>query len=482
MSKHIKFKLLSLYLDKRVGRQERESIENHLSTCQVCKDRLSSLEVTDQLAKKMPRLTESDGFDFEFRQKLNAKIAQQDKGISSQERLQNVLDRLRVPLARPVPVLVRATVLVTITALLTVSVMWNQASVMPAIASVQGRVEVYNTESKQTQTAREGMRLKIHDVIRVARNSQVNIESKRYEILLKEDTEVQPVQLERAFGRSKDIAYKLDRGKMLVATKKDFEGARLEIESPTAEIKVKGTGFMVKSLPVQQNMTWVGVLDGVVEVKSKIEVAGLPSRVLVEEGKATEVFPGSVPSTPRYLLKNEWEEVQEIYRIAEQPQVALLISMTPERVNELFRPAGLYISDKEAKAVSKAIIGVITRINEAIAKGDKQGHMDAIYRLETLIKKHPDPRYNVQFLFFIAGYYHYLKEYHKSISALERIIQEYPESKLVSLAFCAKGLIYEKKLKNPNNAALAYKAVLTKYPHSLEVQEATAGLRRIESQ
>ncbi|MCX6113240.1 MAG: hypothetical protein NTY22_08195, partial [Proteobacteria bacterium] len=38
-------------------------------------------------------------------------------------------------------------------------------------------------------------------------------------------------------------------------------------------------------------------------------------------------------------------------------------------------------------------------------------HLDAIYSLERLLKKYPNPKYDVQFGLFIAAYYYYLDEW-----------------------------------------------------------------------
>jgi len=478
MSRHVNFKLMSLYLDERLSQEHKRLIGAHLSTCQNCKEELLSLKTTTNTLKSLPETKESEGFDFEFRQKLNEALAKSDqKQVYGGFR--SILEGLRPIILRPVPVLVKATALITVMAFLITSILWNQSAVTPAIASVQGEAEVYNSKTKQWGNAQKGTLLKKGDIIRVAKNSQITVESKRYALLLKEDTEVRAVGIEKPFGQSKGISYELDRGKILVATKKGFKDSKLKIGSPLAEVSVKGTGFLVDVSPLRENKTWVGVLNGQVEVSSKIQLAGLSSKVLVGAGKATEIFSDSTPTTPRYLAEDEWKAVQEIYRIGEQPQVALLISMTPRRVHELLRPVGLYISDDKTKALPKELIKIIAQIDEAIVAESKQKHLDAIYSLENLIAKYPDSKYNIQFLFFIAKYYYYVNEYHKAISVFDHIIKEYPNSNLVSLALCAKGLIYEKGIKDPTNALLVYKAVLANYPNSLEVKEAAAGLMRL---
>lgn len=481
MSRHAESELLWRYLDGTVEPQQREAIEVHLPTCQACQRQMSLLKRSKNFLKSVAEAQESEGCDFEFRRKLYATVARQDKKLSPRGRLQDILKGIPPLVLRPAPVLVRSAALVTIVTVLTVSILfWSQASITPAVASVKGRVDVYSARNKQWQGAYKGMRLNKGDVIKVARASKIAIESETYEMLLKENTQATAVGLEKRFTRVKEVSYDLDKGKMLIATKKEVEELDFKVESPTAEVKVHGTGFLVNVLPAQQGKTWVGVLDGAVEVQSKITIAGLRPKVIVDAGKATEVAAGLAPITPRYLLEDEWSEVQEIYSLGETSQVALLISMTPRRVHELLRPAVLYTADEGSKAMPEALSKIVRQINEALRTDDKEKHLHAIYRLEAFLKEHPDPRHNIQFLFFIVGYYYYLDEYHKAIAVLDRIIKEYPNSRLVSLALCAKGLIFERELNDPANAALAYKAVLTKYPKSLEVPEAVAGLVRLK--
>ncbi|MBL7069720.1 MAG: tetratricopeptide repeat protein [Candidatus Omnitrophica bacterium] len=479
MLRHIDLKRLSSYLDGRIRTKEKELVGTHLTACKACREKFASLEIAKNAVGKFTELKESDGFDFEFRQRLNRELAKIGKRPAYREKIDEIINTLRSLPQSPVPVLLRGAAVITLTAFFMVFVLWNQMNALPAIASIDGEAAVYSSRDNEWQSAREGRRIRSGDILKVAGNSRVNIESKRYEIMLKENTEIKAIDPERAFRRSGNISYGLTKGKMLVATKRGFKNSTLKVDSPLAGIKAKSTGFMVDLSPQDGERAWVGVLDGKVEVESKIVLAGLPSKVVVESGKATEIRPNSAPTSPRYLLEREWEEVQEIYRIGEQPQVALLVSMTPRRVHELLKPAALYVSDKKAKAASRELVKIVTQVNEAIIKGDKKRHLDAIGNLERLIAKHPDQKYNAQFMLFIAAYYYYVDEYERSILTLDRFIKECPGSTLTSLALCAKGLIYERGLRDSANAATSYRTVLKDYPESLEAEEARSGIDRL---
>lgn len=462
MSKHADINKLSLYLDGRLPQDESRLIDEHLAACAGCKDSFLSLKASKDMLANLPQAEASKALDSEFKKRLEFE------------------EDMRPAVSKPAPVFVKAVALVTAIAFLAVTVVWNNISVMPAIASIDGKAEIYRQKEARWRDAEKGMRLGEGDMIKVAGGGRVNIESKRYEIMLKENTEITASSLERRFKKDREITYGLGNGKVLVATKKGFEGSSLKIDSPAAEIEATGTGFMVNASSSSRNKTWVGVLEGTVEVRPKIELARMPSGISLEAGKSTEVFAGSAPSEPRYLLEEEWKEVQEIYHIGEQPQVALLISMTPRRVHELLRPAALYISSKKADPVPEALIQIASRINKAIVSQDKAKHLDAIHDLESLIAEYPNPGYDTQFFFFIAAYYYYIDEYNSAISTLDGIINKYSSSNLTSLAHCAKGLIYEKDLQDPANAALSYRKILKDHPKSLEAEEARMGLKRLE--
>jgi hypothetical protein len=481
MAKHINHRSLSLYLDGKIDAVQKESIEAHLSTCQICSESFSTIKASVGLINRLPEVSESEHFDFEFKRRLNEELAKRAEIKPAHERVKEILETLQPRVLRPVPVLIKAVTIVTIIAFFMGTIVWDQMGVVPAIASVEGDVTIYSAASREWQDAKAGMRVRSGDLIRVGSEGKANIESKRYEILLKEETQVRALDLERAFAKSDTISYGIDKGKMLVSTKGGFSGSRLKIDSPLAEIRTKSTGFLVKVEPRKKNKMWVGVLDGEVEVKSKLQLAGLPSTVLVDAGKATEVESGAAPRPPRYQSDEEYRQMQEIYGLGDQPMVVLLISMTPRRVHELLSPAGIYMSEKKAKMIPREIIGVVHQMNEAAIAEDKEKHLEAIHSLEALLAKYPNPKYNVKLLFFIAGYYCSLDEYEESISVLDRIIERHGVSSSTSLALCAKAVIYERYLEDHKKAAGLYREILAKYPDSLEAEESTLGLQRIET-
>ena len=332
-------------MDDKIDAAQKEFIDAHLSTCPICSQSFSLLKSSLGLLKGLSEIKESEHFDFEFKRRLEGELEKRADTLPLPARIREVFDTIRPVPVRPIPVLVKAVAVITLIAVFMGTIVWDQMGVVPAIASVEGDVRVYSAANKRWEPAKAGMRIKDGDMIRVGHEGRVNIESDKYEIMLKENTEIKALRIEKAFAVNKRVSYGIDRGKIFIATKRGFRGSNIKIDSPVAEVSAKNTGFMVKVTPEEGDKTWVGVLDGKVEVKSKIELAGLPSQVVVDAGKATEIEQGAAPRPPRYQNDQEWRELQDIYGIGDHPMVILLISMTPRRVHELLRPAGIYISE-----------------------------------------------------------------------------------------------------------------------------------------
>jgi cytochrome c-type biogenesis protein CcmH/NrfG len=287
---------------------------------------------------------------------------------------------------------------------------------------------------------------------------------------IKENAEIRVANLTRR--RLHGVAsFYVKQGGVLVDIETSFRGSQFKILTPTAEAKALGTKFVVDVEDERSEKTWVGVLEGSVEVKSAYEpprYAMAKRSVVVQAGEKTEVAPDAVPRTPQRLMEREWQRMQELYRIGRKPQVALLVSTGIYRVRELLRPCPLYISDEEPRTIPPLLEEALNAINEALQNKDREKHREAIATLEKIVEEYPDPRYNPQFLLFIAAYYNYLGMYQEAIDVLEEVLRGYPESSLASLAQCAIGVIYEEGMHDTQKATEAYQKVLRDYPHSPE--------------
>jgi len=345
----------------------------------------------------------------------------------------------------------------------------------PMVFAAKGAVEIYDS-GKASWAALDGrakIRLGINDIVKTSKKGEVDVlVGGVYHLRMKGDSEMKLTRT-RARVLAGDIEYNLSRGRVFAYYVPEKRKA-FRIKTPEALLSVRGTDFMVEAKNALRR-TWVGVLDGAVQVKSDTK----ESSVLVEAGNKTTVVRGKAPARPTRLLENELLELEELYRIGEKEQVAILISTGKTRVRELLSLTPLYISSDKKSALPKEITRIAALFNKAIEEGSREKHIDTIREFENLIKTYPNPKYDVQFLLFIGAYYDYLGEYDKAIGVFRRVIDEYPKSRLASLAQCAIGIIYEEELGRPEKARLAYTKVIANYPESPELDEATLGLNRL---
>ena len=158
---------------------------------------------------------------------------------------------------------------------------------------------------------------------------------------------------------------------------------------------------------------------------------------------------------------------------------ALLISTGKTRTRELLSVTPLFISSDKPGILPEKIENIAREFSKAIKEGHKERYIENIKQFEQIVNEHPNPKYDVQFLLFIASYYEYLDEHAKAIQAFQRVLDDYPRSHLASIAQCSIGIIYEERLKDPELAKLAYEKVISDYPRSPEREEAEEALKRL---
>ena len=398
------------------------------------------------------------------------------------EERKSILDyipTIRIPALRLAPVY--ATVAATV--LVMFGYMFLFKPVYPVLQEVNGTVKVYRAAKKEWMLVKDPkIRLGKNDIVKTFDDGEIDLlVPNLYHLRVKNDSEI---RLAKAYSRALpgNIEYELRKGKVFAYFKKSPRRKRtLEIDTSQATASAIGTDFMVQSTP-ELYKTWVGVLDGAVEVTGldipRLKELGKDS-VVVKAGEKTIVRKGRAPTVPTRLVENELLEMEELYRLGAKPQVALLISTGTNRVRELLSVTPLFISSDKPGILPQKVEEIAKIFNQAIKGGAKQKHIDSIRKFEDIVNSHPNPKYDVQFLLFIGAYYEYLDEHEKAIETFQRIIDDYPKSGLVSMAQCVIGIIYEEKLNDPEKAKIAYEKVISRYPKSPEIQEAKEGLARL---
>jgi len=352
----------------------------------------------------------------------------------------------------------------------------------PVLNGIKGTVKVYRAGKNEWILAKKGrIRLNKNDLVKTFKDGQADLTvAGLYQMRLKKDSEIGLSEIPRKFMRS-NIKYELAKGKVFTYYEKKPGKRQFIIETPEADVTVVGTEFMVNTMP-NAGKTWVGVLDGTVRVMGRQIVdpkALKDATVFVESGNKTVVRAGNSPTRPQRLIEDELLELEELFRIGTKPQVALLISTGKTRVRELLTFTLLYISAEKPGILPKKIVEIERNFREIVKNRQKEKYLENIKEFEKIVNQYPNPKYDVQFLLFIGAYYEYAGKHQKAIDVFQRIIDDYPQSNLASIAQCAIGIIYEEKLGNKEEARKAYRKVISDYPNSPETEEATAGLNRI---
>ncbi len=446
------FKDLSRYIDGAQDMRQKEIIESHLKVCPDCRKTLEGLSLLKQSLSEMPIVKESQDFDFVFNQKLNERLQKE-----------TITWQIKDIFTSRVPVLVRVAALLILSISVTLGsynyYIYNQ---LPFVETVNGDARLYKAGSQSWIALAPNARLKENDRIESAQGAIINIIARgKYAARIKEASDIRIAKLDVGH-KNHFTEFDIKYGKLLVNTKETFKGSTMTLKSPSCQARVVGTAFAIDVDKPSSGNTWLGVLEGKVKVTSQGE------DVYVSAGQKTEVKLSDVPDAPTLLSDDEWNFIQELYQLGEKPQVVLLVSTRENRVDELLKPAPLYILDTSPRTIPRELEAIINIINKAIEQNDIETHKFAIERLQALVQKHPNPKYNPQFIMFIGSYYYYIGDYEKAVESFDRIVSEYPDYVLSSLAQRAIIEIYKNNLNDKDKANEAIKKLLQKYPDSVD--------------
>lgn len=467
----VNFKELSRYLDDACASQEKERLELHLKECAVCRENFANLKLLKESLSSLTPVKESEDFDFVFNKKLNERL-ERKIAVSMNEVLEKALSGIRDAFAPKMPVLVRVAVVLVLTIALFSGYNYYIYSRLPFIEMTSGTAKIYQGETTEYIVAKANMRLRENYRIATAQNAVVNIISRtKYAARIKGGSDIIIAKLDVRMPKHL-VEFNVKAGKLMVNTTDTFKGSNMSIQTPACKAKIVGTAFAVDVDKESRGTTWLGVLEG------KVKVTSGGKDVYVNSGQKTQVHPGSIPALPTLLSDEEWKFIQELYQLGEKPQVVLLVGIKADRVNELLKPAPLYISDATPRTVPKELETIIHIINKAIEDSDIETHKFAIKKLENLIAAHPNPKYNPQFLMFIGSYYYYIGNYKKAIDTFGGVVNEYPDYTLSSLAQCAIATIYKKNLNDEKNAKTAFEKLLKEYPDSIDAARAREFLKK----
>ena len=429
------------------------------------------LERFDMLMANLKPIEPTVSFDAEFNKKFI--IAQAEKISESRfDRVARVvIENIRFAVLPRVPAMTKA--LASAAALILIIGLFTYAiqPQSPVLVSREGIVLARGTMDREPKAIEKAYKFKTGDVITTKDASQIDIELPgKYAIRAKQNTSFKVAKLPTRYKKD-TVIFELVEGQMLIDIQKGFKGSRFVVDTKTAHTEALGTKFTVGVSSKPKERTSVKVLEGKVEVKSRYkpkEFVIAKHTVVVGAGQKTEVAIGEMPRMPQKFIEEDWRQLEELYQIGRKPQVILLVTNRPDRAKQLLRPCPIYISDEEPRVIPAILEEAVLKIEEALKAKDKTKHLESIKLLEKIVNEHPNPKYDVQFLLYIGAYYNYLGYHQEAITTFKRVIEEYPDSPLASMALCAIGIIYEEKIKDQVEAYRVFKQVLERYPHSLE--------------
>ncbi|MBI2871420.1 MAG: FecR domain-containing protein [Candidatus Omnitrophica bacterium] len=465
MKRHPSPEEISRWLDQEVPRETGLSMESHMGECARCLMEAEKLNAVRKHLRRAGAVVDSLRFE-EIRATLEKVKGRSWLGSPA----------WALPIPRFVWIPLASAAVLALFFLFT-----PMPGMEPRVAMVHGNAWIAKAEQSTWERVSGGETLRAGSRIRIVEGSEVDVAVKnRYELRLKGGTLFTVKSLKRR-GPAGHMVYELNRGTLLVKTEKEFKGSTLLVETPSAKAKALGTAFAVQVSEAVVPVTWLGVLQGRVEVEGFQPSAGLKreGRVLVGEGQSTHVRLNGMPTQPETILEEDWALLTELYHLGSYPQVAILVSPTARRVRELLRPAGIYITDREPHAFPDALKEAVSWAEKGIATRDPAAHEKAVSMLKEIADKDPESDYQSSLLLFIGAYAYYLDNLPDAVESFGKVVSREGPSGLSSLALCAVGLIEEEQ-GDYDGARETFWKILEEYPGSLEQEEARRGIERLD--
>ena len=232
----------------------------------------------------------------------------------------------------------------------------------PFVNLIQGNVSRAQKGSDLV-TLSKGTQLKTGDQIVTGLSDWAILElPDHYQVKIESNSSLTINQLKKKwFGKS---VFHLSKGQVLVSigSQKPYP---FEVKTPNAYARAIGTQFAVQVSSFVKPVSWVGILEGKVEV-GKLQKKGTgydanlsPFSTLVTAGNEIYISEEITKPTEREMMDQKREELKELFQFARRNQLILLISMSDNRINELLEPCLLYLTidmdNQELKPVQSTI-------------------------------------------------------------------------------------------------------------------------------
>ena len=426
---HPTMDLLSRMVDGMLEPNLQMGLERHIGACAVCKKKRAALAHVKTTLRSLPALEES------FAKEPSAPVLVPE-------------EKFRFPWK---PVVAGTLLGVGIMAV----VVFRPIS--PVLRVISGSPEVVASEGPA------GNQIRPESSVRNLVGSPVDLEVPNQIFLrLKPGTTITWQQVDRLwFNRQPHIVVNLLRGEILARTQEGFWGSRLDLLTPSANAIVKGTAFSVKVDP-SQDSTVLKVLAGSVFFTPHLGGVGID----VGAGQTSRIKSERLPSLPKALSPADEGALLETYRIGQGPLAAVVVGGGPERVEDLLRPALLYLSVLDHPQIQPFLRKAVRELNTALLESDPINQKSTLKILEMALESMTDQEVAVPFLLYAGAYAARIGQPLKAQGYFHRVIKEFPQHSLAPLALAASGIVAETQLKSPDAAMENYQKLLSRYPRS----------------
>lgn len=475
------FNELSVFVDNGCDDSKAKAISEHIKNCKNCGQKLAWLNTMKLSLSELPTISPSKNFDENFVFLLRERLIQGQKQNffdSIQKFFAYIFDGL-IRIFKPAQVIGIASVGILLTILIVFNYYLTPKPVYIEFSA--GKAEIYTSASAEWIKASPNIRLRKGDKIKTGQQAIVNmVLSDDLKIRIKDNSLVYLSYQRRGWQRPKFL-FMVEYGDILINAAQQTSSS-VSIKSPGCGVDVIRGSFMMSVRKDNPNTTWLGVLEGEVDVLPIVHPLNnegeKPVLTSVLSGQKVSVKRYEKPSRPELLSEKEWVLLQELYELIEIPGIILLIGTEPDRVDNLLKPASLCITDKSKSSVPGDIESAVNSIMDARARNSISDLEDAVKILEELLSKYADKNYVVELLMFAASYYYHIDDYNDSLRLFEKVLRDYPDSRFASLAQCAIATVYNNGINDNGKAMEAYDLLIKNYPNSIDAFRAKEALAR----
>jgi hypothetical protein len=172
-----------------------------------------------------------------------------------------------------------------------------RAEEVGAVAEIEGQAEVMRAGSTEWAALKPGDAVQLGDQVRTPAGSKLKLLFRDDSVLTLAPNSQLKVD-ESVAGTAPVSSFSLFMGaiRAVVTDRYGAQGARFEVETPTAVAGVRGTGFITAYDATREETTVLGLFDST-GVRSKIDPSGA-REVRVGPGQMTTVGRGSYPVRP----------------------------------------------------------------------------------------------------------------------------------------------------------------------------------------